>query len=148
MHVPFAEKKDELLFGEIRIDERDGYAVEGKIPGGVPGILPLVGHGNDVVVVKMRPILVAAVPTLIGRLRPGGIALQPGMDVIVIKLLGPEHASEGLAHAGLGIGRKIFRIARFVEFVGFLLTRGEERVESGSEVVGAGNVFASFGVTW
>ena len=92
MHVPFAQKKNELLFGKIRIDQRKRNAVKRQIPRGIPRILPFVGHGNNVVVVKMRPVLVAAVPSAVRRLRTRRIAFEPRAHVVVIKLFGPEHA--------------------------------------------------------
>src|SRR6266446_2324535 len=51
VHVPFAEKKDALLFGESGIDEGQRNAVKRQVPRGVPRIFPLVRHGNNVVVV-------------------------------------------------------------------------------------------------
>src|SRR5712691_12528736 len=62
LHVPFAQKKDELLLREIGISQGQWNAMKRQVPRGVPGILPFVRHGNNVVVVEMRPILVAAVP--------------------------------------------------------------------------------------
>jgi hypothetical protein len=38
----------ELLLGEVGVDERERHAVEGEVPGRVPGVLPLVGHRDDV----------------------------------------------------------------------------------------------------
>ncbi len=111
MHVPLAKQENELLLCEIGIHQSNGDAVEGEIPGGIPGILPFVGHGNDVVVVEMGPILVAAFPTFRGRLGPSGIALEPVMNVVMIELLGPEHPGKGLAHDGFSVSRKIFRNA-------------------------------------
>ena len=64
VHVPFAQKEDELIFGKIRIDECQGNAVKRQVPCRVPRILPLIRHGHNVVVVEIRPILVAAVPAL------------------------------------------------------------------------------------
>ena len=44
--------------------ERDREHVEGQIPGGEPGILPFVGHREDVGVVEVRPVAVAALRAL------------------------------------------------------------------------------------
>ena len=60
VHVPFARKQDQLLLGELGIDQRQRDAVKGQVPGGIPGIFPLVGHRDDVGVVQMRPVAVAA----------------------------------------------------------------------------------------
>ena len=56
VHVPLAQEQHELLLGELRIDARERNHVEGEIPGGVPGILPLVGHRDDVAVVQVGPV--------------------------------------------------------------------------------------------
>ena len=50
VHVPFAQEELQLALGEARIDHRHRDHMESRIPGGIPGILPLVGHRNDVVV--------------------------------------------------------------------------------------------------
>ena len=43
VHVPLARQHHELLLGELGVDQRERDAVEGEIPGGVPGILHLSG---------------------------------------------------------------------------------------------------------
>ena len=146
MHIPFAEEQNELLLGEVGICERYRNAMEREVPGGVPGVFPLVRHGDDVFVVKVRPIFVAAVPALVGRFGPGRIAFEPGTNIVVIKLLGPEHTGEGLAHDRFRVGGQGFRDARFVKLLGFFLTRGEERVKSGSKIVGARNTCGALGM--
>jgi hypothetical protein len=75
MHVPLAQKQNQLFLGEVGIHERQGNAVEGKVPGGVPGILPLVRHGDDVGVVDVGPFVVASFEPLAGRGRLAGIAI-------------------------------------------------------------------------
>ena len=67
----------ELLLGELRIDQRQRHAMERQIPGGVPGIFPLVGHGDDVGVVQMRPLVIAARRCAPAAGRIAGIALEP-----------------------------------------------------------------------
>ena len=44
MHVPLTQHEHELFLGKGRIDERERNTVKRKIPGGVPGVLPLVRH--------------------------------------------------------------------------------------------------------
>ena len=92
VHVPFAQKKDELILGKIGIDERQGNAVKREVPRCVPRIFPFIWHGQNVFVVKMRPILVAAVPALWGWRGGSRIAFEPSSNIVVIKLLGPEHS--------------------------------------------------------
>ena len=73
MHVPFARHEQELLLGEIGIDERERDAVKGEIPRRVPGIFPFVRHRDHVGIVEMAPLVVAALESL-ARRRAG----QPG----------------------------------------------------------------------
>ncbi len=68
-----------------------------QIPGGEPRILPLVGHREHVVVVDVNPGPIAAQQALGRRRRHGRIALQPLFHHVVIKLLAPQQAGEGLA---------------------------------------------------
>ena len=75
VHVPFAGQQHELLLGELGVDQRERHAVEREVPGGVPGILPLVRHRDDVGVVEVLPVAVAAVPALVRRRRLGRVAV-------------------------------------------------------------------------
>ena len=59
VHVALAQHQLELLLGEVGVDERQRRAVEGEVPGGVPGVLPLVRHRDDVAVVHVVPVRVA-----------------------------------------------------------------------------------------
>src|SRR5262249_1097336 len=98
VHIPFAKKKDELLLGKIRINKSKGNAVKREVPGRGPWIFPLVRDGDNVVVVEMGPFLVTAFPAFRGRCGAGRVAFEPGLHVVVIKLLRPQHARVGLAH--------------------------------------------------
>ena len=75
VHVPLAQQQHELLLREVGIDERQRHAVERQIPGRVPGILPLVRHRDDVGVVEVRPLVIAAAPALGRRRRLQRIAV-------------------------------------------------------------------------
>ena len=77
MHVPLAQHQHELFLGEIGIDQRQRDAMKSQIPCRIPRILPLVGHGNDVGVIQMRPLVIAAVLALRRRRRIAGIAFEP-----------------------------------------------------------------------
>ena len=52
MHVPLAQHKQELVLGEPGVDQAEADAVEGQVPGGVPGILPLVRHRDDIALLR------------------------------------------------------------------------------------------------
>ena len=93
----------DLALREVRVDHGQRDAVERQVPGGVPRVLPLVGHGHDVVVDHVEPRLVAGPPP--GR-RPQRVDValaQPAVDVEVVALLGPQHPGQRLAHDRLGI---------------------------------------------
>ncbi len=45
---PLPAQQQQLVLGEGRVDVGEGDAVEGQVPGGEPGVLPLVGHRHDV----------------------------------------------------------------------------------------------------
>ena len=60
VHVPLAAQQDQLRLRELGVDVRERDAVEGEIPGRVPGVLPGVRHRDDVHVVQVRPLVVAA----------------------------------------------------------------------------------------
>ncbi len=96
VHVPFAGHENELPFGKVRVNQGQGQAVEGQVPGRIPGIFPLVGHGDDVEVVEVMPVVVTAVSPGCWRGWGGGIAVQPLVHVEVVKLLGPQHAGKCL----------------------------------------------------
>ena len=74
VHVPLAAEQDELGLGELGVDVGQRDAVEGQVPGGVPRVLPLVGHRDDVAVVEVRPLVVAAREALGRRRRVGRVA--------------------------------------------------------------------------
>ena len=88
----------ELLLGEVRIHARQGDAVKCEIPGGIPGILPLVGHRNHVVVHHVIPLPIAQVLRLARNQGIGAMLFKPLVQVEVIVLLRPQHAGHGLAH--------------------------------------------------
>ena len=97
VHVPLAQHQEDLLLGELRIDVGKGDAMETEIPGSEPRELPLVGHRDHVARKEMRPLVIASFQALRRRDRLGRVALQPVRDDIVVVLLGPQHAGEGLA---------------------------------------------------
>ena len=94
----------ELLPREVGVDDRQRDGVKCQVPGGIPGVLPFVGHGDDVVVDHVEPVAVAA-GTARGVEGVGAVLLQPGVGIKIVVLLGPEHAGEGLAHDVGGIRR-------------------------------------------
>ena len=106
--------------------------MKGKIPGRVPGILPLVRHRDDVAVIHVVPMIVAWGAAL--RLERIGTALgEPLVDIIVVELLGPQHAGQRLAHHVGCIGIERRRDDRGIELVRFLPARLHRGVEVAPE---------------
>jgi hypothetical protein len=120
MHVPLARQQQQLLLGEVRVDERQRYAVKRQIPRGEPRVLPLVRHTDHVSVVEMFPADVAAVLAIAGWRHLAFVAVQPLAHVVVEKLLAPDQARQRLPlyAARLGIGE--VGLQRGVELVGVL----------------------------
>ena len=71
--------------------------MEGGVPGGEPGVFPLVGHGEDVAGEEVPPVGVA--PVLAGGGRGGlvGVAVEPVIDDELEELFGPEQTGVTLA---------------------------------------------------
>ena len=121
MHVALAEHQFELLLAEIGIDQRQGDDMEGKIPGRVPGIFPLVRHRDDVAVVHVVPVVVARGLLAIGLERIGAALFEPFVHVVVVELLAPQHAGQRLPHDVGLVGVQRRGNHRRVELVGFAL---------------------------
>ena len=89
VHVPLAQEKNKLLFGKIGVESGKGDHMKSQIPGRKPGVLPLVGHRDDIAVKEMGPLVVPALLPGWGRRWLVGIAFEPIFDDIMIELLGP-----------------------------------------------------------
>ena len=108
------------MFGKVGIDEGQRNAVERQVPGGVPGVFPFVGHGDDVFVIQVPPVAIPTTPAFRWWWRPSGISLQPPAHFIVIKLLTPQQPGKRLPHDLLGIIRQRGGNHRGVELVRFM----------------------------
>src|SRR5215210_508269 len=100
-----------------------------QIPGCKPGILPGVGHGDDVGRIEMRPLAVAAMLAPGWRWRLGWVAGQPFADIVAVELLRPKHTGECLALDRALVLIQGWRLERGVECVGLGLPLDENRVE-------------------
>ena len=118
VHVPLARQQQELFLRELRIDDGQRQCVEGEIPSGVPGILPLVRHGNDVGVVQVRPLAVAAALAFRRRWNLPRIAVDPLRNVEIEELLAPDHAGKGLALYELGVSELDIPLQVGIELIG------------------------------
>ena len=94
---PLAAQQQQLLLGEGRVDVGDRDAVEGQVPGGEPGVLPVVGHGDHVGQVQVAPAAVAGRvgPAFRRRGGAGGVAVEPLPHAVAVDLLAPVQAREG-----------------------------------------------------
>ena len=74
VQITIAQHQLDLVLGEVDVDQRQGAAVKRQIPGGEPGILPAVGHGDHVSRLEMLPLpiapVAAAVRAAAGTCRP------------------------------------------------------------------------------
>ena len=118
MQVNSLEHQLHLLFGEVGVHDRQRQRVEGQIPGRVPGILPLVGHRDDVLVEHVEPLRVPGV-AISGMQRVGVVLIQPVVAVEEEELLAPEHAGQRLTHDVGRVGTHRWRRDRLVKLVGF-----------------------------
>ncbi len=57
---PLAAHEQQLVLREGGVDVGKGDGVEGKVPGGEPGVLPVVRHRDDVGEIEVAPVGVAA----------------------------------------------------------------------------------------
>ncbi len=126
VHVPLPSHELEVLLGEVGIDQGQRQAVERQVPGGVPRILPLVGHGEDVEVVEVQPVVVASPAPGPGRRGAGRIARQPLLDVVVVELLGPHHSRQRLTVHRSFLRGELRRLDGQVVVVGLGVAPGEQ----------------------
>ena len=76
MHVPLTRHQQQLLLGEVGIDQRQRDAVEGQVPGGIPWVLPFVRHGDHVGIVEMAPFRLRPLSRSRGGSGPAGSPLS------------------------------------------------------------------------
>jgi hypothetical protein len=142
MHIPFAQEQDELRLGKIRVDQGQGNAVKGQIPGRIPGVFPFVGHGDNVFVVEMVPVVVARPLALARGRRASRVTGEPALHVEVIKLLAPQQPCQSLAHDILGIVGEPRRDDGGVELVGLAAALRQEGVKRPAKRLTAGERIA------
>ena len=82
-----------------------GDALEGEVPGGVPGIFPLVRHRDDVGGARWRQSLLRPCLRLCRRRRLRRVAGEPCRDVVMVELLRPERGRRAPG-AARGAGRR------------------------------------------
>ena len=125
MHIPLAQQQHQLILGELRVELRERDHVERQVPGGIPRVLPVIWHGNDVAVIQMAPIGVAALQPAGRRRRLCRVSLEPVRHAVVVELLGPQQAGISLARDGTRVVVAAQQIG--VERVGILKALLQDR---------------------
>ena len=101
-----------------------------QVPRGVPRVFPFVGHREDVTIEHVGPIRVAARLARLRRRRNVGIAREPVLHDIMVKLFVPEQAGVGSSRdktlLRTGVGRDDFAVV----LVGFLLALSDHAAEA------------------
>jgi hypothetical protein len=87
VHIPFAGEQVELGFGEVRVDHGERDAVKGQIPPSIPGIFPLVGHGEYIEVIEVFPAEVTPIPAVGWRRRCCWVTIKPLLHIVIKQLL-------------------------------------------------------------
>ncbi len=130
MEVPRGEQQLHLLLGEVDVDERQRCAVECEVPGGEPGVLPFVGHRDDVRRDHVEPRDVAhRAGRCVGIPRVDAVIPQPPVDVVLVVLLAPQQSRERLAHHHRLVAGQRPRDHRRVELVRLATSRFEHAIE-------------------
>lgn len=96
VHVPLPGHELQLSLGKFGVDHREGDAVKREVPGGIPRILPLIRHRDDVGVVQVPPVRIPPEAALWRWRGLSGVAVEPIRHVEVEELLAPDHARERL----------------------------------------------------
>ena len=86
----------ELLFREVRVDERQHDGLKREVPRCEPWVLPLIGHREDAHRVEMPPSPIAAQMAVGGWRVTGVVAVEPDIDVVQVTLLRPQETGESL----------------------------------------------------
>src|SRR6195256_4306694 len=135
VRIEVPQHQQKLILGEIEVHQRKGDRMKSQVPRRIPGILPLVGHRNDVAVQHVEPLGIA--PALLTRTGEwmSSMRLQPAVEVEIVVLLAPQHSRQGLAvHATFILAQRRWGDP-LVEFVGIGQASSKYLVER-SEGVG------------
>ena len=86
IQVDIAQQQKKLLLREVHVYHCERYGVKRQVPRRVPGVLPLVRHGDNVRILEVGPL---TIPALVF---PLSTLPTPALDAIVVVLLAPQHA--------------------------------------------------------
>ena len=139
MQVHLAKQQIELLLGEIDVDGRQGERVKGEVPGGEPGIFPLVRHREDVIAYHVEPLVIA---NLMGRRphRVGAVLFEPFVGIVEEVLLTPQHPGQCLPHHIGGVFADLGRRYRLIKRIGVTSTLIDDLIELRAEWVARAGV--------
>ena len=102
MRIQIPKHKQELVLGKVEVHERQRNGMKSEIPGRIPGIFPLVGHGEHVAVEHVEPLGISGFAVRVPEQGVSFVLVQPFVQIEVVVLLAPEHSGERLAmHAAL-----------------------------------------------
>ena len=130
--IPIEQHQAQLLLREFRVDPCQRHRVKRQVPGGEPGVLPLVRHRDHVGAVHVEPVLIARLPVGVA-LHPA--LVQPPLDVVDVGLLGPQQPGRALANHLRGVGAERRRRQHGVVLVGLAQALAEGRVEARHRIV-------------
>ena len=82
--IETAQHQQQLLLGEIEVDQRQGDRVEGQVPGRIPRVFPLVRHRNDVGVQHVKPVGIAHAAAAGWHERMTVVLLKPSIQIEVV----------------------------------------------------------------
>ena len=102
--------------------------MKGKVPRRVPREFPFVRHRHHALVIKMAPLRVASVFTLLWR-RESGVTFKPLVHDVMIKLFVPKHSRECLALNCAMFPAQARGRERGVKFVGFMRALCKHTIE-------------------
>src|SRR5438105_8657842 len=117
MLIPLADDPLELAFSESAINQGHRNTMKGKVPGGIPGIFPIVRHRHDTFIVEMAPVRIAPELAKLRRRWLARIAVEPFFNNVVIELLVPKETGERLPLNGLLFFAQTSWRESFVEFI-------------------------------
>ena len=143
VQVAGPQEELQLFLAEVRVDQGQRRDVESEVPGGVPGVFPLVRHRDHVRVDHVPPTVVAD-GARVRLVRLDAVLLEPPADVVEEELLGPEHPGQGLPHDTGRVGVERRGDDGRVELVGFLEPGLEDVVKTLAERIGLKSLLAAF----
>ena len=118
-----------MPLGKVRVEPRKRNGMKGQIPSRKPRIFPLVGHRKDIGRVHLLPSLVARVGAALKFKGHFGVAFEPFVYVVIIKLFVPQHTRKSLTLNILQFGGNNIFLQTVVKLVGFALAQTKNFVK-------------------